>query len=220
VALLSRQPVVVPDFASLSSFLCFVVLYVPSVFCFPCQQCSCLSAVASWRCCWWRRRGRREVVRGRRCFGFSVFSSSFSCLLLVLLFFVHSTLFPGFSLCFSPLSLCFHVHHLFCFFSLSLVFSPPCILSIFFLVLTVFPLCVSLSFSPFSFFSFPPLSLFVFFSFCLCFLPPCFSFFPPVFSSLLSPLFFFYFYKARDSPVLVTADFNAFNGETSLTFYC
>jgi hypothetical protein len=41
-----------------------------------------------------------------------------------------------------------------------------------------------------------------------------------VFSSLLSPLFFFYFYKARDSPVLVTADFNAFNGETSLTFYC
>ena len=76
------------------------------------------------------------------------------------------------------------------FFSLSLVFSPPCILFIFFLVLTVFPLCVSLSFSPFSFFSFPPLSLFVFFSFCLCFLPPCFSFFPPcVFLSSVPPVF-------------------------------
>jgi hypothetical protein len=69
------------------------------VFHSPYQQCSCLSAVASWRCCWWRRRGRLVVVRGGRCFCFSVFSSSSSCLLLVLLsvlffllFFVHSPL--------------------------------------------------------------------------------------------------------------------------------
>jgi hypothetical protein len=44
VALLSRQPAVVADVASLSSLICFVVLSVSSVFRFPCQQYSCLSA--------------------------------------------------------------------------------------------------------------------------------------------------------------------------------
>jgi len=52
VALLSRQPAVVADVASLSSHLCFAVLLVSSVFRFSHQQCSCLSAVALWSCCW------------------------------------------------------------------------------------------------------------------------------------------------------------------------
>jgi hypothetical protein len=50
--LTSRHPAVVADIASLSSHLCFVVLLVSSVFRFSRQQCSCLSAVAPWRCCW------------------------------------------------------------------------------------------------------------------------------------------------------------------------
>ena len=86
--------------------------------------------------------------------------------------------------------------------------------SLFFLFVFPFPFPPSL-FSR----SLPSLCLFFFLS-ASVFFPPVFLSSPPVFSSLLSPLFFFYFYKARDSPVLVTADFNAFNGETSLTFYC
>jgi len=70
VALLSRQPAGVADVASLSSHLCFVVLLVSFVFHFSRQQCSCLSAVASWRCCWLRRRGRWVVVSGGRSFSF------------------------------------------------------------------------------------------------------------------------------------------------------
>jgi hypothetical protein len=106
------------------------------------------------------------------------------------------------------------------FFSLSLVFSPPCILSLFFSCSHCFSsLCFPFLF-PLLFFLVPsPLSV-CFFFFMPLFSSPCFSFFPPcVFLSSVPP-FFFYFYKARDSPVLVMSDFNAFNGETSLTFYC
>ena len=106
-------------------FLCFL---------FPCQRCSCLSVVASWRCCWcwrcswWRRRGRLAVVRGGLCFSFSVFSSFSSCLLLVLLslFSLYFSLrFSFFSLfSYVPLSVFFFLLFPHWFFS---SFSPPCI---------------------------------------------------------------------------------------------
>jgi hypothetical protein len=73
----------VEDVDSPSSLLCFAMLSSSFVFCSPCQRCSYLSAVASCRCCWWQGRERLAVVRRGRCFGFSVFTSSSSCLLIV-----------------------------------------------------------------------------------------------------------------------------------------
>ena len=92
----------VEDVDSPSSLLCFAMLSSSSVFCSPCQRCSCLSAVASCRCCWWQGRERLAVVRRG--------PASASLYLLLLhpafwLWFVHSPL--SLSLSFSFFSLLF-----------------------------------------------------------------------------------------------------------------
>ena len=121
VALVSRQPAVVADVSRPSSFLCFGVLSSSAVlFSFPlltvflslCSDFVAVRLVLAMPLVAAKRRTGRGTQRTLLRF-FSVFSSSSSCLLLVFLLFVHSTLslsllaFLSFPFCSSlfPLSL-------------------------------------------------------------------------------------------------------------------